>query len=278
MFSGLRSSVSILGRAGASKKLNLSHFRANYTRLSDFYDITLRDDLMILNYEHKSSKLDEYREKNVPVVTRNPEKRLNKKEDELVLEKNKARVPEIKPINAENVPRLEKITVQIRMKEGLASKSNILSGLMALQCITGETPDVIHARSDAATWKLRKGMPIGAKVVLQGDAMYEFMDKLVEVVLPRLKEWDGLKTRAGDGLGNFTLGFSPSALGLFPEIEGIYDMFPVIYGFYVNIGTTANRNIDGRMLLSGFKIPFVKPRTRIPPRISRRRKQELEGK
>lgn len=101
-----------------------------------------------------------------------------------------------------------------------------------------------------------EGMPLGVKVTLRGEEMYQFMDKLVEIVLPRLKEWPGLAITAGDGNGNIGIGFPPSALALFPEIEGSFDVYPKMTGFDVNFHTTAYTNTEGRLLLSGFSVPF----------------------
>lgn len=86
--------------------------------------------------------------------------------------------------------------------------------------------------------------------------MYQFLDKLVEVVLPRMKEWPGLPESAGDATGNIGMGFAPSALSLFPEIENNFDMFPRMTGFDVTFTTTANTNLEARLLLSGFNMPF----------------------
>ncbi|KAJ1920230.1 ribosomal protein [Mycoemilia scoparia] len=181
----------------------------------------------------------------------------NPKRTHTILRPKKPRVPEPTP---NNQPFIKEVTVHMRVSEAVLNKHNLLSAIMAMQCITGKRPEIIKAVNDAAPWKLRRGMAIGTKVTLEGDAMYEFLDKLIEVVLPRLKEWNGLLMNAGDGQGNISLGFEPTALGLFPEIEVAYDMFPLITGFEVHIHTTAVRNPTGRLLLSGFGIPFLHAR------------------
>lgn len=107
----------------------------------------------------------------------------------------------------------------------------------------------------------REGMPIGVKVTLRGKEMYQFLDKLVEIVLPRLKEWHGLPMTSGDGNGNIGIGFPASALALFPEIEGSFDMYPKMTGFDVVFNTTAHTNAEGRLLLSGFNVPFKGAKT-----------------
>ncbi|RUP45238.1 ribosomal protein L5 domain-containing protein [Jimgerdemannia flammicorona] len=154
------------------------------------------------------------------------------------------------------IPQLHKITVHAMVKEAINNKASLLSAFMALQCISAARPEIIYARRSVASWKLREGMPIGVKVELRGDNMYQFLDKLVEIVLPRLKEWHGLPLSAGDGNGNLAIGFPPSALALFPEIEGSFDMFPRMTGFDVIFNTTGYTNTEGRLLLSGFSVPF----------------------
>ncbi|CAG8480421.1 828_t:CDS:1 [Funneliformis caledonium] len=99
-------------------------------------------------------------------------------------------------------------------------------------------------------------MPIGCKVCIKGPPMYTFIDKLVEIVLPRMKEWHGVPMSSGDGDGNIAMGFPASALSLFPDIEGNYDSFPLMTGFDVIFNTTAYTDYEARSLLSGFQIPF----------------------
>ncbi|KAJ2742058.1 ribosomal protein [Coemansia sp. BCRC 34301] len=230
------------------------------SRLSQHYHNTLRDDLMILQYvpaqvRAREEALEEARLKAIKEnVGGTPPNPLRKR---LKVRPPKPRVAESA---AHNTPFVEKVTVHIRCREALQNKHNLLSALMTLQVVTGQRAEVIKAKNDAAPWKLRKGMPIGAKVELTGDRMYEFLDKLVEVVLPRMKEYNGLRMDSGDGMGSFTLGFDNTAIGLFPEMEMVYDMFPMVFGFAVNIKTTAGQNPAGRLLLSGMNVPFVHAR------------------
>ncbi|CAO3686704.1 unnamed protein product [Umbelopsis vinacea] len=153
------------------------------------------------------------------------------------------------------------ITVHAMVKDAIHQKNHILSAFMALQSITASKPEVIFAKTSVANWKLREGMPIGVKVTLRGKEMYQFLDKLVEIVLPRLKEWHGLPMTSGDGNGNIGIGFPASALALFPEIEGSFDMYPKMTGFDVVFNTTAHTNAEGRLLLSGFNVPFKGAKT-----------------
>lgn len=95
--------------------------------------------------------------------------------------------------------------------------------------------------------------------------MYQFLDKIVEVVLPKMKEWPGLSESAGDETGNISMGFPPSALSLFPEIESNFDMYPRMTGFDVHFSTTAKTDLDARLLLSGFNMPFQQQKIRSAP-------------
>ncbi|KAJ1729462.1 ribosomal protein [Coemansia biformis] len=225
-------------------------------RLSQFYHNTLRDDLMVLQYVPpavRARQLELHETQKVEGVSESAPNPLRRHKTKIP----RAREPRSTP---HNVPFVTKVTVHIRCREALNNKNHLLSALMALQIVTGRRAQLIRAKSDAATWKLRKGMPIAAKVDLEGDDMFEFLDKLVEVVLPRMKEYGGLRMSAGDGNGNFTMGFDDSVIGLFPEMEMVYDMFPLITGFTVNIATTAVRNPPGRLLLSGLGLPFLHAR------------------
>jgi len=109
---------------------------------------------------------------------------------------------------------------------------------------------------------LNLGMPIGCKVNIKGPPMYNFIDKLVEIVLPRMKEWNGVPMTSGDSDGNIAMGFPASALPLFPDIEGNYDSFPLMAGFDVIFKTTAYTDHEARTLLSSFQIPFNEFKTR----------------
>ncbi|KAJ1965554.1 ribosomal protein [Dipsacomyces acuminosporus] len=247
-------------KAASTRSFATAGAQGYQARLSQFYHNTLRDDLTILTYvppavRAQQEAVEEARMKaakeNEAGTPPNPLRKQKK------VRMPKAKVP---PSTAHGAPYIEKITVHIRCREALQNKHHLLSALTALQIITGERAEIIKAKNDGASWKLRKGMPIAAKVDLTGDRMYEFLDKLVEVVLPRMKEYNGLRMDAGDGQGNFSMGFDNSVIGLFPEMEMVYDMFPLITGFTVNIKTTAVRNPAGRLLLSGFGLPFLHAR------------------
>ncbi|KAI8343655.1 ribosomal protein L5 domain-containing protein [Chlamydoabsidia padenii] len=237
-------------------------------RLKEYYDSTLAEDLMILGYDHSrvAPSTCKYPDLEVQInhalqLTDEQQKQQQDNTTPYVTRTRKGGKP-VKPIlplkSAKAIPRLDKITLHAMIKDAIGNKSNLLSAFMAFQSITGTRPEVVYARTSVANWKLREGMPIGVKVTLQGEEMYQFMDKLVEIVLPRLKEWPGMSITAGDGNGNVAIGFPPSALALFPEIESSFDVYPKMTGFDVTFNTTAFTNTDGRLLLSGFSVPFTK--------------------
>ncbi|KAF9984587.1 hypothetical protein BGZ75_003851 [Mortierella antarctica] len=214
-------------------------YTTGISRLREHYNHTVQDDLMVLTYNHTFKP-----KAKIPEGVR------------VELKGNKHIKPAPKAPSPRRIPELVKIDVHCMMKEALTSKFNLLSGFMAIQSITGEMPEIINSKKGVHPWKLRAGNPIGCKVTLKGDKMYQFMDKLVEVVLPRMKEWPGLPESAGDATGNIGMGFPPSALSLFPEIEHNFDMFPRMTGFHVTFNTTASTNLEARLLLSGFNMPF----------------------
>nr|CAG8655704.1 8623_t:CDS:2 [Entrophospora candida]CAG8674790.1 5993_t:CDS:2 [Entrophospora candida] len=227
-------------------------------RMEEFYQNTLIDDVMILTYRDAETekKFVEKRKKRYLPQTKNAKD--PRKPTPLRQRGNKQIQPTPLPQSHLTIPKLQAINLNCMMKQAIINKQHLLSGLMALQSITSEQPSVIYARSDVSTWKLREGMPIGCKVSIKGASMYTFLDKLVEIVLPRMKDWDGIQFTSGDGDGNIAMGLPSSALGLFPDIEGNYEMYPTITGFNVIFQTTAYTDVEGRLLLSGLQLPFSK--------------------
>ncbi|KAI9263287.1 ribosomal protein L5 domain-containing protein [Phascolomyces articulosus] len=240
-------------------------------RLKEYYDSTLSEDLMTMTYDHARAAPSIYKYPDIQVqIDRALAAEEQETKEPIAQQQQQTVAPEavrtrkggkpVKPIQppktASTIPSLDKITLHAMVKDAIHSKHNLLSAFMAFQSITSTRPEIVYARTSVANWKLREGMPIGVKVTLRGEEMYQFMDKLVEIVLPRLKEWPGLQLTAGDGNGNIALGFPASALALFPEIEGSFDVYPKMTGFDVIFNTTAYTNTDGRLLLSGFSVPF----------------------
>jgi large subunit ribosomal protein L5 len=154
--------------------------------------------------------------------------------------------------NAMAVPKLEKIVINMGLGEA-TQNVKIMDPLMAdLGAIAGQKPVVTKAKKSIAAFKLREGMPIGAMVTLRGDAMYEFLDRLISVALPRVRDFRGVSSKSFDGRGNYTLGLRDQLI--FPEID--YAKVDKIKGMNVTIVTTALDDNGARELLKGFGMPF----------------------
>lgn len=152
------------------------------------------------------------------------------------------------------VPRIDKIVVNMGVGDAVANPKLLDEAVVELQAITGQKAVITKAKKSIANFKLREGMPIGAKVTLRGERMYAFLDKLVNVSLPRVRDFRGVSSEAFDGRGNYTLGVKEQLI--FPEIS--YDKVNKVRGMDVVIVTTANNDEEGRALLSALGMPFTK--------------------
>lgn len=152
------------------------------------------------------------------------------------------------------VPKIDKIVVNMGVGEAVSNSKALDMAVAELTQITGQKPLVTKAKKSIATFRLREGMPIGAKVTLRGERMYEFLDKLVTVALPRVRDFHGVSKKAFDGRGNYTLGVKEQLI--FPEID--YDKVSKVRGMDIVIVTTANTDEEARELLTGFGMPFQK--------------------
>jgi large subunit ribosomal protein L5 len=150
------------------------------------------------------------------------------------------------------VPKLEKIVVNIGVGEAIANNRALDAAVNDLATITGQKPVVTRAKKSIAAFRLRAGMPIGAMVTLRGDRMYEFLDRLMNTALPRVRDFRGVSPRSFDGRGNYTLGLREQLI--FPEIE--YDKIDKTRGLEVSIVTTAKSDEEGRRLLGLMGMPF----------------------
>ena len=154
--------------------------------------------------------------------------------------------------NAMQIPRLEKIVLNMGVGEAVADRKKVDSAAADLALIAGQRPIITRARKSIATFKLREGMPIGAKVTLRGGRMYDFIDRLVTIALPRVKDFRGLNARSFDGRGNFSMGLKEHIV--FPEID--YDKVDEIWGLDVVVCTTAPTDDEAREMLRAFNFPF----------------------
>jgi large subunit ribosomal protein L5 len=164
---------------------------------------------------------------------------------------------EFKYGNAMRVPRVEKVTVNIGLGEARDNARAVESATSDIATITGQKPVVTKAKKAIANFKIRENMPIGVAVTLRGDRMYEFMDRLLNAALPRIRDFHGVPQKAFDGRGNFSLGVREQLI--FPEID--YDKVDRIRGMQVNIVTTARTDEEGKRLLELMGMPFAKERT-----------------
>lgn len=152
------------------------------------------------------------------------------------------------------VPKLEKIVINMGVGDGAANSKLIDAAVNDLQVISGQKPVVTKAKKAIAGFKLREGQPIGCKVTLRGENMYNFLDKLINITLPRVRDFKGVSNRAFDGRGNYTLGLTEQLI--FPEI--VYDDVLKVRGMDIVFVTTANTNEEAYDLLKGFGMPFKK--------------------
>jgi large subunit ribosomal protein L5 len=162
-------------------------------------------------------------------------------------------VAELGLANVMQVPRLEKAVVNMGVGDSLKDGRLMDAAVEDLQTITGQKPIVTKARKSIAGFKLREGNPIGAKVTLRGDRMWEFVDRLISLALPRIRDFRGLEPSAFDGHGNYTLGVTEQLI--FPEID--YDKVLKVRGMDITIVTTAASDEEGRALLSALGFPFA---------------------
>ena len=153
--------------------------------------------------------------------------------------------------NPMQVPRVLKITLNMGLGEAIANKKVLETATQDLERISGQKPIVTHARKSVAGFKIREGWPIGAKVTLRRERMYEFLDRLISVAIPRIRDFRGLPPRAFDGGGNYSLGVREQIV--FPEID--YDKVDAIRGLNVTITTSAPTDEEAKALLLGFNFP-----------------------
>lgn len=154
--------------------------------------------------------------------------------------------------NIMETPRLEKVVINVGVGEAINNPKAIDSAVDDVMTITGQKPVVTRAKKSIAGFKLRAGMPIGVKVTLRGDRMYEFVDRLLNVALPRVRDFSGVSSKSFDGRGNYTLGIKEQLI--FPEIN--YDKIDKIRGMDIVFVTTARTDEEAKELLKGFGMPF----------------------
>ena len=156
--------------------------------------------------------------------------------------------------NVMQLPKLEKIVVNVGLGEAIKNPKLLESAYNEVRIITGRKPVITKARKSIANFKLREGMKIGTKVTLRREAMYEFLERLISIALPRTRDFKGISPKGFDGRGNYTMGIREQIV--FPEIN--YDDIEMIRGFNITIVTSANNDEEARSLLRNFGVPFRK--------------------
>lgn len=154
--------------------------------------------------------------------------------------------------NVMEIPRITKITLNMGVGEALGDKKALESALADLELISGQKPVVTKARKSIAGFKVREGWPIGCKVTLRSDRMYEFLERLISISIPRIRDFRGLSSKSFDGRGNYAMGVNEQII--FPEID--YDKVDKLRGLDIAITTTARTDDEGRALLKAFNFPF----------------------
>lgn len=154
--------------------------------------------------------------------------------------------------NVMEVPRITKITLNMGVGEALGDKKVLENAVSDMSKIAGQKPVVTKARKSIANFKVREGWPIGCKVTLRSDHMYEFLDRLVSIAIPRIRDFRGISSKSFDGRGNFAMGITEQII--FPEID--YDQVDALRGMDITITTTAKTDDEGRALLRAFNFPL----------------------
>ncbi len=150
------------------------------------------------------------------------------------------------------VPRIEKITLNMGVGEAVADKKVLQYAMDDMARISGQKPVITRARKSVAGFKIREGWPIGCKVTLRAERMYEFLDRLINVAIPRIRDFRGVSPKSFDGRGNFSMGIKEQII--FPEVD--YDKIDALRGMDITITTTARTDEEGKALLDGFNFPF----------------------
>ncbi|MSD84565.1 50S ribosomal protein L5 [Lactobacillus curvatus] len=178
----------------------------------------------------------------------------NRLKEKYVKEVTPALIEKFNYTSSMQVPKIEKIVLNMGVGDAVSNAKNLDKAVEELGLIAGQKPLITKAKKSIAGFRLREGMPIGAKVTLRGERMYDFLDKLVNVSLPRVRDFHGVSAKSFDGRGNYTLGVREQLI--FPEID--YDKVDRVRGLDVVIVTTSNTDEEARELLTQFGMPFAK--------------------
>ncbi|GME72123.1 unnamed protein product [Ambrosiozyma monospora] len=233
-------------------------------RVKEHYHNTLEPDLLLINYKHEDTVVEGIKRRQWDMTSPYHINRpLRKPRGQAVPS------PDVHPVTVRSVPRFEAVTLNCYVKDSSRVPSFAISANLMLQQITGMKPKSIYAKTNVPQWKIRPGMKMGAKVTLHGVQASQFISTLTELVLPRIREFEGISNRSGDRYGNIAFGLTPQQMTLFPEIELNQDSWPVTFGVHVTLHTSAQVDAEARVLLSGLGFPFVGSE-RIPKNLTER--------
>ncbi|PWW76664.1 ribosomal protein L5, partial [Tuber magnatum] len=214
-------------------------------RLEDHYWNTIASDLQVLSYVHKQNPTfdieKDYRQLTALRLPPKPTRR---------------QLPALRTFR--NIPRLTGITVHSMVREAMKDSAYLHAAGMIVQSITGVRASVHKSKENIGMWELRSGKSISVTAQVKGRSAYRFLAQLIDVVLPRIKDWKGVAGGSGDSSGNITFGMSPEAVSMFPEIEVNYDMYPpkMVPGLHITIHTSAGNDVDAKILLKAMGLPF----------------------
>ncbi|KAI8630133.1 ribosomal protein L5 [Xylariaceae sp. FL1651] len=229
----------------------------NFPRLKQTYQSTVASDIMTLMYQHTP-----------PGTPDKPERiRLREWDDSSPYMKNRPKrgprghgvlLPLEKPIDWRNIPEIRAVHVASYMPQARKNFDHIIVGRAVLQSITGVRPTVTHTKTSVSQWGIVKGDRSGVKCSIYGNQAYEFIDKVVNLVFPKIKEWKGIQGTTGDSTGNIGFGFASQDMQHFPEVEASYSLYPskMIPGCRVILETTAKSDRHARILCKALGIPF----------------------
>ncbi|KAK4241453.1 ribosomal protein L5 domain-containing protein [Achaetomium macrosporum] len=164
-------------------------------------------------------------------------------------------------INFRNIPEIKEVTLASYVPEAIKDPDHLLVARSVLLALTGTTPEITHTKSNVVQWGIKAGEKAGVKTTIYGNAAYEFLDRCVHLVFPRIKDWKGIRATTGDDSGNLSWGFTPEEIKLFPEVEVNYWLYPakMLPGCRVYVKTSATSDRQARLLLQAFGVPFYGP-------------------
>ncbi|KAI1407269.1 54S ribosomal protein L7 [Hypoxylon sp. FL1857] len=236
---------------------NFSPGPFNLPRLKQTFHSTTASDIMTLMYQHTP-----------PGTPPQPERiRLREWDDSSPYMKNRPKrgprghdvlLPLEKKITWRNIPEIKAVHLAMYMPNAKKNPDHLIVGRSVLQTITGIRPEITTTKSSVAQWGIVKGERMGVKVTVRGDQAYELIDKIIHLVFPKIKDWNGISGTAGDSTGNINWGFEPQVMQYFPEVEANYSLYPskMIPGCRVTLETTAKSDRHARILCMSLGIPF----------------------